>query len=531
MDIFAKCGTWREVQIAQSMGYYPYFREIEESFGGTEVQIGGKRVIMVSSNNYLGLAMDPRVREAAAEATRKWGASTSGSRLLNGTLCLHVELEEKLAAYLGREAALCFSTGFQTNFGTLSSLLTRHDVVYSDRNNHASILDGIQASYGEHKKYRHENMDDLDRLLKTTPENAGKLIVSDGVFSMEGDLANLPRLVELKEKYGARLMIDDAHAFGVMGPTGRGTAEHFGVHDRVDLQMATFSKSLASLGGVIAGPKDVINWIKHKARAMVYSASMTPAAVAAALKALEIIQAEPERRETLWRHAEKMHREFRAMGFDTSPSVTPVVPLIVGDYMKCLTFWRRMTDAGVFASPVIKPAVEKELIRTSYMATHTDEQLNRVLEIVQRCAREEGIIPYERPHTRVTVRVAKPGNVGFFSSHTEGTTAVHHGTNGRFEVSLTSVLFDADRPVLERLSDAAEYLTYRAAGVQSEDLKRVAELPRRLWTRRGALRTAILSRGVNFFLDRTPERRHAEEAKEDTAPPVPGAPDPPSPGS
>jgi 8-amino-7-oxononanoate synthase len=499
MDLFAKCSEWKEVQVAQRLGYYPYFREIQDIHDGTEVVIGGKPVIMVSSNNYLGLALDPRVREAAAAASMKWGASTSGSRLLNGTLAIHVELEEKLADFLGREAALCFSTGFQTNLGTLSALLTRHDVVFSDRQNHASILDGIQASHGEHKKYRHGNMDDLERQLGATPEEQGRLIVTDGVFSMEGDLANIPRLVELKEKYHARLMVDDAHGFGVMGPTGRGTAEHFGVHDKVDLQMATFSKSLASLGGVITGPREVINWIKHKSRAMLYSASMTPAAVAAALKALEIIKAEPERRERLWRHAEKMHREYRGMGFDTSPSVTPVIPLIIGDQMKCLNFWKRLTEEGVFASPVIKPAVQKELIRTSYMSIHTDAQLDRVLEVVQRCGREEGVIPYEKPHSRFVVRIAKPGNVGFVSSETDATTRVIHSGDGQFDTTLRNTLLDREKPVLERLSDTAELLAYRAANLQPEDVAKLADVPKRWWAQRGALRTAVMSRGVELL--------------------------------
>ncbi len=510
MDVFAKCEAWKEVQMAQRLGYYPYFRQIQDSHEGTEVIIGGKSIVMVSSNNYLGLAFDPRVREAAAEAARKWGASTSGSRLLNGTLAIHVELEEKLAEFLGREAALCFSTGFQTNLGTLSALLTRHDVVFSDRQNHASILDGIQASYGEHKKYRHSNMEDLERQLKATPETEGKLIVTDGVFSMEGDLANLPRMVELKKQYGARLMVDDAHGFGVMGPNGRGAGEHFGVHEEIDLQMATFSKSLASLGGVIAGPQEVINWIKHKARAMVYSASMTPAAVAAALKALEIIKAEPERRDRLWRHAEKMHREYRAMGFDTSPSVTPVIPLIIGDQMKCLNFWKRLTEGGVFASPVIKPAVEKELIRTSYMAIHTDEQLDRVLEVVQKCGREEGVIPYEKPHTRFVVRIAKPGNIGFTSSAPDATTRVIRSGNGQFDSTLRSVILDREKPMLERLSDAAELLTYRAANMQPEDLAKLAEMPKRLWVQRGQLKTAIMSKGVDLL---TRTRKSSRETR------------------
>ncbi len=343
--------------------------------------------------------------------------------MLNGTLDLHYQLEHRLAKFLGREAACCFSTGFQTNLGTISSLVLRHDLVFADRMVHASLVEGMQAAMGETKRFRHNDMEDLERVLEKAEPEPGKLIVVDGVYSMEGDLANLPAIVELKKKYGARLMVDEAHGFGVMGAKGRGACEHFGVERDVDLVMTTFSKSLASIGGVIAGPAEVINWIKHKARALVFSASMTPGAVAAALQALEIIEQEPERRARLWDISERMHRELRGIGYDTGNSVTPVVPLVIGDQALMFNFWRRLTDAGIFASPVVRPAVEKELVRTVYMATHTDAQLERALEILQRCGRELGIIPYEKPHTRVEVKMARPGVTGFFSAHDGDSTS------------------------------------------------------------------------------------------------------------
>src|SRR5512138_3556121 len=418
VDLFEKCATWKEVQLVKIAGHYPYYRVIEQN-DGTEVVIDGKRLIMACSNNYLGLAQDPRVREASAEAARRWGASTCGSRLLNGTLALHDELDQRLARFLGKEAAVTFSTGFGTNLGTISSLVLRHDLIFADKMVHASLVEGIHASYGEAKRFRHNNMEDLERQLSSAPTDSGGLIVVDGVYSMEGDLANLPRIVELKKKYGARLMVDEAHGFGVMGENGRGTGEHFGLEPDVDLVMATFSKSLASIGGVIAGPPDAINWIRHKARALLFSASMTPPAAAAALKALDIIEQEPERRARLWDISERAHRELRLMGFDTHPSVTPVVPIVVGEQLTNFRFWRKLTDAGMFVSPVTKPAVEKDLVRAVFMATHTDEQIDRALDIFQRCGREVGIIPYQRPHTRVEVKMARPGITGFISAESQ----------------------------------------------------------------------------------------------------------------
>ena len=507
-DIFEKCAAWKEVQLVKLAGHYPYYRVIEQNDGGTEVVIGGKRLIMACSNNYLGLAQDPRVREAAAEAARRWGASTCGSRVLNGTLTLHDELDRRLARFLGKEAAVSFSTGFGTNLGTISSLVLRHDTIFADRMVHASLVEGIHACYGEAKRFRHNNMEDLERILAAAPPEMGKLIVVDGVYSMEGDLANLTRIAELKKKYDARLMVDEAHGLGVLGARGRGASEHLGVQDEVDLVMATFSKSLASIGGVIAGRADVINWVKHKARALLFSASMTPPAAAAALKALEIIEQEPERRERLWDISERAHRELRLMGFDTTPSVTPVVPIIVGDQSLNFIFWRKLTDAGLFVSPVTKPAVERDLVRAVFMATHTDEQVDRALEMFQRCGREVGIIPYEKPHVRVEVKMARPGATGFISSAEEGATGAVRESEGRLEVA--AILLNRSEPFPQRLSDAAELLTWRALNAGPEDVRKLAQLPERLWTQRHRIKNKLVSLGMTW-VSRRQTHRHADD--------------------
>ncbi|HTT69841.1 MAG TPA: aminotransferase class I/II-fold pyridoxal phosphate-dependent enzyme [Anaeromyxobacteraceae bacterium] len=505
-DIFERCAAWKEVQLVKLAGHYPYYRVIEHN-DGTEVVIGGKRLIMACSNNYLGLAQDPRVREAAAEAARQWGSSTCGSRVLNGTLVLHDELDRRLATFLRKEAAVCFSTGFTTNLGTISSLVQRRDLVFADRMVHASIVEGIHACYGEAKRFRHNNMEDLERLLAAAPDEAGKLIVVDGVYSMEGDLADLVKIVELKKKYGARLMSDEAHGLGVMGQNGRGTGEHLGVHDEVDLVMATFSKSLASIGGVIAGRADVINWIKHKARSLLFQASMTPPAVAAALRALEIIQAEPERRERLWDISERVHRELRLLGFDTDPSVTPVIPIVVGDQALNFIFWRKLTDAGLFVSPVTKPAVERDLVRAVFMATHSDEQVDRALEMFKRCGREVGIIPYEKPHTRVEVKVARPGSTGFVSSKREGAVASPQ-MQGSLEIG--AVLLNRAEPLGQRLSDAAEILTWRALNLGPEDVRKLSKLPEKIWTQRHRVQNRLLSLGMEW-MSRRQSNRHADD--------------------
>jgi len=393
VDLFAKCAAFDQVEQAKAMGYYPYFKPVA-SAEETEVSIDGKPVLMLGSNNYLGLTTHPKVKEAAQAAIERFGSSSCGSRFLNGTLEIHLELEERLARFLNKEAALVFSTGFQTNLGTISSLVGKGEFIISDKWNHASIIDGARLSYGTMKRFRHNDPEDLEQVLRSCPDDVGRLIVVDGLFSMEGDLAPLPEITRLAKAYGARLLVDDAHAVGVMGPSGRGTPEHFDVEDDVDLVMGTFSKSFASLGGVIAGDAYVVNYIQHNARSMIFSASMPPAAVASVLASLEIIETEPERREHLWANTRKMMNGLHNLGFDTGKSETPVIPIVVGDMFKALGMWRSLLDHGVYVNVVIPPAVPpgREMLRTSYMATHTDEQLDRALEIFEKVAKEYDLI-------------------------------------------------------------------------------------------------------------------------------------------
>ncbi|HET6981373.1 MAG TPA: pyridoxal phosphate-dependent aminotransferase family protein, partial [Myxococcaceae bacterium] len=501
-DVFDKCPAFKDDKIAKAAGLYPYFRPIEASHGSTEVDIEGRRVIMVGSNNYLGLAGDPRVKEAALDAIRRFGTTCSGSRLLNGTLTLHEELESRLAKFLNREAALACSTGFQTNVATVSAILGRHDIVFTDRQNHASLVDGVRLGFAEEKRYRHNDMAHLEALLEGADPEAGKIIITDGVFSMEGDLCNLPKIVELAQKYRARVMTDDAHSMGVLGTHGRGTAEYFGLEAQTDLVMGTFSKSFASLGGVIAGPYDVINFIKHRARPVVFSASMTPASVASALKALDIIEAEPQRRTRLLDIAEKMHNGFRAMGFDTGVSVTPVVPVLVGDQVKCFRFWKALFEGGVFTNPVIPPAVEPghALLRTSYMATHTDAQLDRVLEQFEKIGRRMSIIPETRPTTFVPVKVARPGTFVTANQASQRWAAASAGLLAERGLSLEAISKLSGRDVARKLADAVETLTWRAANLQPDDIKRLGSAPLRLWEKRTEIPGLILEKGANLFM-------------------------------
>jgi 8-amino-7-oxononanoate synthase len=511
-DVFEKCRSWKDYRIARATGLYPYFRAIEESYGATEVRIEGRRVIMVGSNNYLGLSADPRVKEAAIKATERYGTTCSGSRLLNGTLVLHEELEQRLARFLGREAALVISTGFQTNLA-LSAILGRHDIVFSDRQNHASLVDGVRLSFATERKFRHNDMEHLEQLLRQSVEKeprAGRIIITDGVFSMEGDICDLPRIVELARRYGARVMTDDAHAMGVLGEKGRGTPEYFGLEARTDLVMGTFSKSFASLGGVLSGPADVINYIRHKGRSVIFSASMTPGSIAAALKALDIIEAEPQRRARLLDIAEKMHNGFRAMGFDTGVSVTPVVPVHIGEQVKCFRFWKALHEAGVFANPVIPPAVEAghALIRTSFMATHTDEQLDRVLDIFEQIGRRLGVIPETRPSTYTPVKIARPGT---FVRHNEASAtwaAASEGLLADRGFSLEHLTRMNSREVAGRFFDAMELLTWRAANLQSEDLRKLGEMPLKLWEKRADLPGLLLEKGAHLFIRNGREERH-----------------------
>lgn len=394
MDLFEKCYKFTRADEAKAQGYYPYFKAIQSGAGST-VMIDGKKFIMIGSNNYLGLTQDPRVIQAAVEALERFGSGCTGSRYLNGTLSLHEELEEKLAHFVRKDAALVFSTGFQTNQGTISAVVGKDDIIFSDRSNHASIVDGCRLAFGKIVRYKHNDLKDLERQLQANGSNsAGKLIVSDGVFSMEGDIVKLPELVTLAKKYHARIMIDDAHSCGVLGKTGRGTGEHFGLEDGIDLVMGTFSKSFASIGGFIAGEQKVINYIKHHARSFIFSASMPPSAVATVSKALDILIAEPERLEQLWKNTRKMKKGFTEMGFNTGVSETPIIPIIIGDDIKTFFFWKLLFENGIFANPVVSPAVEpgNSLLRTSYMATHTDEELDQVLETFYKLGKQFGLI-------------------------------------------------------------------------------------------------------------------------------------------
>ncbi len=392
MDLFDKCSAFTEAKEAQAAGFYPYFIPLSET-EATEVSVGDHRLLMIGSNNYLGLTTHPKVRRAAIEATERYGTSCTGSRLLNGTLELHLELERRLAEFIGTEAALVFSTGYQTNVGTISALVSRGDFLVTDKEDHASIVDGCRLAFGETRRFRHNDMAHLERVLAGLPEDVGRLVVVDGVFSMSGDIAPLPEIVPLCKKYGARLMVDDAHSVGVLGG-GRGTAARFGITDQVDLTMGTFSKAFASLGGFIAGPEDVIHYVQHHARALIFSASIPPANAAAALAALEVMQEEPERIERVNRIGERMRVGLRQLGFRVGDTQTPIVPVIIGDDMRTFLTWKALYEAGVYTNPVVSPAVPPELslLRTSYMATHTEEQLDRVLAIFKQVGQTMGLI-------------------------------------------------------------------------------------------------------------------------------------------
>ena len=392
MDIFSKCFDYQDARMAQAAGLYPYFLPLEDS-EGTEVVVGGRRILMIGSNNYLGLTTDPRVRQASIDAVARYGTSCTGSRFLNGTLKLHQELESRLAAFVGKPAALVFSTGYQVNLGTISSLVQRGDVVVLDKDDHASIVDGCAMALGEMRRFSHNDMAHLDRMLGAIDPKAGRMVVVDGVYSMGGDLAPLPEIIPVCQKHGARLMVDDAHSLGVMGK-GRGTGAHFGVTDQVDLIMGTFSKSFASLGGFIAGDGDVVHYIQHHARSLIFSASMPASNVAAVLAAVEIMETEPDRIERLWDVTERMRAGLEALGFNMGPSVTPIIPIQTGDVATTILAWKKCFDAGLYTNAVLAPAVPPDqcLLRTSYMATHTDEQIDRAIGILGEVGRELGLI-------------------------------------------------------------------------------------------------------------------------------------------
>jgi 8-amino-7-oxononanoate synthase len=393
VDLFEKCAAATEYEsgLKQSRHYF-FFRKLE-SPQDSELVVNGKRVIMIGSNNYLGLTNHPRVKEAAIKAIEKYGTACAGSRFLNGNLDIHEELEKKLARFFRKEAALVFATGYQTNLGAISALVGRNDVAIIDMYNHASIIDGCRLSFGEVKKYPHNDMAALERALEAAKEK-NKLIIIDGIFSMEGDIADLPAIVKIAKTYGARIMLDDAHAVGVLGDEGRGTAEHFGLEKEVDLIMGTHSKSLAAIGGFIAGPSDVISWIKHLSRSMIFSASLPPSLVASVSTALDIIEEQPELRARLWRNTHKMLKGYKTLGYDTGVSETPIIPIVIKDTIKTYEMCRLLFENGVFVNAVISPAVPqgRELLRTSYMTTHTEEQLDKVLAAFEKVGRQVGVI-------------------------------------------------------------------------------------------------------------------------------------------
>ena len=395
-DVFYKCYAFTRADEVKQKGLYPYFRPIEENEGPV-VQIEGRKVIMAGSNNYLGLTAHPKVKEAAEKAIKKYGTGCSGSRYLTGTLDLHIELEERLAKFLGYEACLLFSTGFQTNLGVISTLVQKGDYVISDKENHASIVAGCllaKGGYAEFVRYKHNDYEDLDRILSQLPEDAGKLVVTDGVFSVTGEIVNLPLILEIAKKHNARVFVDDAHAIGVIGPGGKGTAHYWNKVEETDLTMSTFSKTFASLGGFVCGPERVINYLKHHSPAIIFSASPTPASCASALAALEILEEQPELVDKLRRNADKMRKGFKELGFQIVENESAIVPVIIGDVELSFIFWRKLFDNGVFVNAFIPPGVppNMSMMRTSYMASHEDEHLEKILEVFKKVGKELGLI-------------------------------------------------------------------------------------------------------------------------------------------
>lgn len=391
-DIFQKCAAFEEANRVRQLGVYPYFRSIEET-KGNEVICNGQTKIMIGSNNYLGLAQDPRVIEAACDAAKKYGSGCTGSRFLNGNIQLHEQLEAELAEFLQKEAVLLFSTGFFVNQGVLATLLEDGDAILCDRENHASILDGCKQSAAKTIPFAHNSAEALRRRLDRLPETAGKLLIVDGVFSMSGDIVDLPAMAKVAKEYGCRIYVDEAHALGVLGPRGEGTVHHFGMNQDVDLVMGTFSKSLGSMGGFIAGPEYVVDYLKHKARCFMFTASLAPAVAGGVLKALQILKKEPELMEGLWKNTRKMHKGFKELGFQIGTTQTPIVPIVIGSEVKAFMFAQKLFEAGIFATPAVFPAVRygEAIIRTSYMSTHTDQELDYVLETFARLGRELGV--------------------------------------------------------------------------------------------------------------------------------------------
>ncbi len=392
-DLLQKAHDWTVYEDISKAGFYPYFQPLEENQGPV-ARYEGREVLMLGSNNYLGLTTHPQVREAAQEAIKKFGTGMTGSRFLNGTLTIHEELEEKLAAFLEKEAALVFTTGYQANLGVLTALINKESVALVDRFAHASVHDGCRLTHGETITFQHNDLVDLEKKLQDLPDEIGPLIFVDGVYSMEGDLAPLPEFVKLAQKYQVRLAVDDAHGVGVMGPGGKGTCHHFGVNDAVDLVVGTFSKSLASTGGFVAGEKKVIDFIKHFGRPMIFSASLTPSCTAAASTALDILVKEPERADQARANAQKIKKGLDEMGYQTGEAEAAIVPLTIGHSLMTFMIWKDLLDAGVYTNPVLYPAVAKDraMLRTSYLSTHTDEHLSRALEIFQKVGKNYGIV-------------------------------------------------------------------------------------------------------------------------------------------
>lgn len=394
-DIFDKANNWTDAKDAMALGIYPFFRPLSDT-EGTVATFEGKEVVMLGSNNYLGLTTHPRVREAAKDAIDRYGTSVTGSRFLNGTLGIHLELDRRLADFVGMEAALVFSTGYQTNLGTISALVQKGDFVIVDKEDHASIIDGCFMARGTMKRFNHNDMDSLERVLSKLPADAGKLVIVDGVYSMGGDIAPLPEIVEVCKRYGARIMVDDAHSVGVLAD-GRGTAAHFGLTDEVDLIMGTFSKSLASIGGFIAGKEQIVHYIQHHARSMIFSAALPAPNVAVVLAVLDIIENEPEHVQRMWDNAAYMQAGLKKLGYNTGASVTPIIPIIIGEMYRTGIAWGALIEEGVYTNPVIPPGVppNMSLLRTSYMATHKTEHLDRALRAFETVGHRLDLIPPE----------------------------------------------------------------------------------------------------------------------------------------
>ncbi len=392
-DVFTKMYQFTRAKTAQALGYYPYFPNIEKS-DATEVTIDGKKKIMLGSNNYLGLSNHPKVIKAGVAALKKYGSGLTGSRFLNGNVTLHNELEDRLANFVGMEKALVFSTGFGVNLGVISATADSHDYIFSDEYNHASIVDGVRFSGAIIRRYRHNDIKDLEYHLASADNERARFIVTDGVFSMEGDIAKLKDITTLAKKYHARVMVDDAHSLGVLGPKGNGTAAHFDITDDVDLIMGTFSKSLGSLGGFIAGEEPIIDYLKHHTRTMIFTAALPPSMVASVLAALEIIEKEPQRRDKLMDNTNYMRENLKSMGYDVGHSVTPIIPIIIGKDVKTFYMWKDLLAAGVYTNPIVSPATppNRSLLRTSYMATHTRKQLDFCLEMFDKIGHKRRVL-------------------------------------------------------------------------------------------------------------------------------------------